>query len=155
MDVYTNPPVTTYIKQQFFHMPTDRRSILGITFGNNSAEAILAAYTLLITFIFLVCWNIIVCLVAAFFKTDDNPNRYIGLVTFINSNEPWAAMTSMASYCWRNLTRSTSGDLSGAILLFLSVGIVMGNIIAGNYYGPGLHVDSLAGHSLIATFPQA
>jgi hypothetical protein len=137
MDVYTKPEASTYLTSQFFYMPSATRSIWAITFSNTNAQLIAAAYTLLITFIFLVGWGIIVCLVAAFFKTENDPNRYIGLVAFLNSNEPWAAVSMMIAYCKRNLEKK-SGDRrpglwGGIILLLLSIAMVLGNIVAGMF----------------------
>ncbi|KAI5814958.1 hypothetical protein BZA77DRAFT_355877 [Pyronema omphalodes] len=135
MDVYTKPEVSTYLTSQFFHMPSATRSIWAITFSNANAQFITNAYTLLITFIFLAGWGIIVCLVAYFYKTEDDPNRYIGLVAFLNSNEPWAAVSMMLSYCKRNLDKEKDhkqqGLLGGVILLLLSIGMVIGNIVTG------------------------
>jgi hypothetical protein len=138
MDIYTNPAVNTYILGQPFYMPFNGTSKWGISYTNEFADLVMASYTLLITFIFLVGWNIIVCLVTAIFDTGNDPNRYVGLVAFLNSHEPWTAVFMMLSYCKLALLPGNDGRRSwttfcgGFALFLLSVGTVAGTFVAGN-----------------------
>ncbi|KAI5814955.1 hypothetical protein BZA77DRAFT_220229, partial [Pyronema omphalodes] len=145
MDIYTNPAVNTYILGQPFYMPFNGTSKWGISYTNEFASLIMACYTLLITLVFLVGWNIVVCLVIAIYKTGNDPNRYVGLVAFLNSHEPWTAIFMMLSYCKIALAaRSMRTFVGGVILCLLSVGMVTGSFVAGIMMPGHLSMGSVA-----------
>jgi hypothetical protein len=130
LEFYPKPHRSGYDTYRFFYMPTPTGSTWAIAVDHEVADYIITIYTILISFIFLIGWKIITYLAAAIFITDNSPNRYVGLVSFLNSGEPMAAISNMIAYCWRIRRYGRLWD--GMILLLFSISMAIGGTVTGN-----------------------
>ena len=105
MDIYTNPPPSTYVTgiTKIFMMPTDSGGLPAVAVSKTTSIYISSAYTILMILIFMVGWNLIITVIMAFWPTRGDPNRQTVLVALWNSGESINAMWLMLSYCKRTV----------------------------------------------------
>ena len=106
MDIYTNPPPSTYVTSitKFFMMPTDSGGIPAVAVTKKNSVYITNTYTILIILLFMNAWNLILALIMALWPTRGDPNRQTALVALWNSGESMNATMLMASYCMRTMS---------------------------------------------------
>ena len=106
MDIYTNPPPSTYVTSitKFFMMPTDSGGIPAVAVTKKNSVYITNTYTILIILLFMNAWNLVLALIMALWPTRGDPNRQTALVALWNSGESMNATMLMASYCIRTMS---------------------------------------------------
>ncbi|KAG0642997.1 hypothetical protein HOY80DRAFT_1100753 [Tuber brumale] len=107
MDIYTNPPINTYVTgiTKSFMMPTDSGGIPAVAVTRRNASLIVSAYTILVLLVFTLGWHLILSIIMGFWPTNRDPNRYIALVALWNSSESMNATSVMLRYCVRMFMR--------------------------------------------------
>ncbi|KAJ9419278.1 hypothetical protein FOXG_07293 [Fusarium oxysporum f. sp. lycopersici 4287] len=139
MDVYTNPPSNTYSLGTLFTLPTKAGGVPAISIKSSNFPILIAAYSILIQIIFASLWQFLANLVLLFHAlrdADAGRARYVALVAFWNSSNPWTAITTMGAFLCQATINGGNGRVSrpekfhGIILFLLSVIIAFGGIAA-------------------------
>ncbi|KAM3512484.1 hypothetical protein MY11210_003901 [Beauveria gryllotalpidicola] len=138
MDVYTNPPSNTYTLGTIFTLPTETGGVLAVSIKSSTFPIFIAAYSILIQIIFASLWRFLANLVLLFqaLWRRDTRARYVALVAFWNSGDPWTATIVMGGFVCQVIMGAgkrlvSRPDKCHALILFLlSATVALGGIAA-------------------------
>ncbi|KAF2006544.1 hypothetical protein P154DRAFT_517611 [Amniculicola lignicola CBS 123094] len=150
MDVYTDVPSNAYKLHTLFNAVIDGTSVQAWSVSRSTYPRVIAAYSIIIFFLFVFLWKLLACLVLASFKADDAAQA-VGLVGFWNCADPLSASVYSLAYIGRLLSSENSLHLRrtkylapAAIMVVISTGSLAGSLAAGIVYPERLRLADIA-----------